>query len=81
VWTGFLVLAIPQIPLSLGNSILATRQVAADLFPHRPLTVRRIGLTYSVMNLVNCRDRCPAPAAPVVSRSRSSTPDTRFSVA
>jgi hypothetical protein len=53
VWTGFLVLAIPQIPLSLGNSILATRQVAADLFPHRPLTVRRIGLTYSVMNLVN----------------------------
>jgi len=53
VWTGFLVLALPQIPLSLGNSILATRQVAADFFPERPLTVRRIGLTYSLMNLLN----------------------------
>jgi MFS superfamily sulfate permease-like transporter len=51
--TGFVVLALPQIPLSLGNSILATRQVAADLFPDRPLTVRRISLTYSIMNLVN----------------------------
>jgi xanthine/uracil/vitamin C permease (AzgA family) len=53
VWTGFLVLALPQIPLSLGNSILATKQVASDFFPERPLTVRRIGLTYSFMNLVN----------------------------
>jgi hypothetical protein len=53
VLTGFLLLALPQIPLSLGNSILATRQVAADLFPHRPLSVRRIGLTYALMNLMS----------------------------
>lgn len=53
IWTGFLVLALPQLPLSLANSVLATKQVAADLFPERPLTVRRIGLTYSLMNLVN----------------------------
>lgn len=52
VWTGFLVLALPQIPLSIGNSILATKQVASDFFPDRPLTVRRIGLTYSIMNLL-----------------------------
>lgn len=51
--TGFVVLALPQIPLSLGNSVLATRQLAEDLFPERHLTVRRIGLTYAVMNLVN----------------------------
>ena len=51
--TGFLVLALPQLPLSLANSVLATRQVAADLFPERPLSVRQIGLTYSLMNLVN----------------------------
>jgi hypothetical protein len=51
VGTGFLVLALPQIPLSLGNSILATQQVSADFFPDRPLTVRRIGLTYGLMNL------------------------------
>lgn len=53
IWTGFLVLALPQLPLSLANSVLATRQVAADLFPERPLTVRQIGFTYSLMNLVN----------------------------
>lgn len=52
-WTGFVVLAIAQVPLSLGNSILATRQVAEDFFPERKLSVRRISLTYSLMNLVN----------------------------
>lgn len=36
VLTGFLVLALPQLPLSLGNSILATRQIAHDLFPNGP---------------------------------------------
>lgn len=53
VFTGFLVLALPQIPLSLGNSVLATRQLAEDLFPERRLTIRRIGMTYAFMNLVN----------------------------
>jgi hypothetical protein len=53
VLTGFLVLALPQIPLSLGNSVLATRQLAEDLFPGRRLSIRRIGLTYAAMNLVN----------------------------
>ena len=51
---GFFLLALPQIPLSLGNSVLATRQLAADLFPDRPpLAVRKIGLTYSAMNLAS----------------------------
>lgn len=53
VLTGLVLLALPQIPLSLGNSILATRQVAHDLFPDRHLGLRRIGLTYAAMNLVN----------------------------
>jgi hypothetical protein len=53
VWTGFLFLAIPQIALSLGNSVLATKQLASDLFPERPLTIRKIGFTYSFMNFVN----------------------------
>ena len=52
--TGAILLALPQIPLSLGNSILATKQVAHDLFPERePLTVRKISFTYALMNLVN----------------------------
>ena len=53
ILTGFLVLALPQIPLSLGNSILATRQLVHDLFSERPISIRKIGLTYSLMNLVN----------------------------
>ncbi len=53
VLTGFVLLALPQIPLSLGNSILATKQIAEDLFPQRRLTVRQITTTYSIMNLIN----------------------------
>lgn len=51
--SGFVLLAIPQIPLSLGNSVLATRQIAEDLFPDRRITVRKLGITYAAMNLVN----------------------------
>jgi hypothetical protein len=48
-----LLLALPQLALSLGNSVLATRQVVTDLFPERAApTVRRIGTTYGIMNLV-----------------------------
>src|SRR5437660_89401 len=48
-----LILALPQIPLSLGNSVLATRQLAHDLFPERNLTIRKIGITYAAMNLIS----------------------------
>jgi hypothetical protein len=50
---GFLLLALPQVPLSIGNSILAAKQTAADLFPARPQSLRKISLTYSSMNLIN----------------------------
>jgi hypothetical protein len=53
IWSGFLILALPQVPLSIGNSILATVQITDDLFPGRALTVKRVGLTYALMNLVN----------------------------
>ena len=53
VMTGFVVLALAQIPLSLGNSVLATRQVAEDLFPEKKISVRKLSLTYAAMNLVN----------------------------
>ena len=51
--TGFLILALPQIPLSIGNSIIATKQIAEDHFPEKKITVRKISLTYSVINLIN----------------------------
>ncbi|WP_375415964.1 putative sulfate/molybdate transporter [uncultured Hymenobacter sp.] len=53
ILTGALLLALPQIPLSLGNSILATEQIARDYFPERGLTVGKISLTYALMNLVS----------------------------
>lgn len=53
ILTGAVLLALPQIPLSLGNSVLATRQVVQDYFPERSLTVRQISFTYALMNLVN----------------------------
>jgi hypothetical protein len=51
IGTGLVLLALPQIPLSFGNSILATQRIAADYFPERHITVPRIGLTYSLMNI------------------------------
>jgi MFS superfamily sulfate permease-like transporter len=51
LWNGALLLALPQIPLSLGNSVIATSQTARDLYPDHPITVRRIGVTYALMNL------------------------------
>ena len=53
ILTGAVLLALPQIPLSLGNSILATEQIARDYFPERRLTVQKISFTYALMNLVS----------------------------
>lgn len=53
ITAGLVLLALPQIPLSLGNSVLATRQLSEDLFPERPVTIRKIGFTYALMNLIN----------------------------
>ncbi len=50
---GFLLLAIPQIALSISNSVIATKRTITDLFPEKALTVNKIGWTYSFMNLVN----------------------------
>jgi len=50
---GFLLLGIPQIALSISNSVIATKQTVNDLFPEKNLTVNKIGWTYSLMNLIN----------------------------
>ncbi|MDX2184556.1 MAG: putative sulfate/molybdate transporter [Gemmatimonadaceae bacterium] len=49
---GLLLLALPQIGLSLGNAVIATRQVARDLFPDRAPSATTLGGTYAAMNLV-----------------------------
>lgn len=53
ILTGFFILSLPQLPLSLSNSVIATKQTVGDLFPGHPVTVRKIGFTYTFMNLVN----------------------------
>ncbi|MBI5242981.1 MAG: transporter [Elusimicrobia bacterium] len=53
VVSGFLLLAIPQIALSISNSVIATKRTVDDLFPEKALTIRKIGWTYSLMNIVN----------------------------
>lgn len=50
--TGLWLLALPQIPLSISNSLIATQQTVRDLFPEKSVTVKKIGFTYSVMNLI-----------------------------
>ncbi|GAB4219569.1 MAG TPA: putative sulfate/molybdate transporter [Spirochaetota bacterium] len=50
---GIVILALPQIPLSLGNSIFATSQLSHDLFPEKSVQPRKIAFTYSLMNIIN----------------------------
>lgn len=53
-WTAILtLLVLPQVPLSLSNSVIATQRTVADLFPERPVSLRSIGRTYGVMNLLS----------------------------
>ena len=50
---GFILLALPQIPLSISNSVIATKQTVNDLFPNNSINIKKIGLTYSFMNFVH----------------------------
>ncbi|MCX7983100.1 MAG: putative sulfate/molybdate transporter [Syntrophales bacterium] len=51
IWTGLLLLALPQLPLSISNSVIATGHTINDLFPTRKVSFRKIGLTYSLTNI------------------------------
>ncbi|HCI44153.1 MAG TPA: transporter [Candidatus Omnitrophica bacterium] len=51
ILTGFFLLALPQLPLSISNSVIATNKTVHDLFPERNISVKKIGITYAVMNL------------------------------
>jgi len=52
IWMGLIILGIAQIPLTIGNSVIATDSLAHSLFPeNKTVTVRRLGLTLGVMNI------------------------------
>jgi MFS superfamily sulfate permease-like transporter len=48
---GGLLLALPQVPLSLGNACIAVVAENNELFPDRKVTERKVGTTMGLMNL------------------------------
>lgn len=52
ILTGLFILALPQLPLSIANSVIATQQTVKDLFPEAKTTVKKIGFTYSISNII-----------------------------
>lgn len=51
LWIGATLLALPQVPLTLGNALIATVEQSNRLFPDRPVTERRVALSTGLMNL------------------------------
>ncbi|KAL5056459.1 hypothetical protein RYX36_037141 [Vicia faba] len=51
---GFIKGAIPQLPLSILNSVIAVCKLSTDLFPEREFSVTSISVTVGLMNLVGC---------------------------
>lgn len=50
---AFTLLVLPQVPLSLSNSVIATQRTVSDLFPDRPVSLRSIGRSYGLINLLS----------------------------
>jgi MFS superfamily sulfate permease-like transporter len=49
---GSLLLAIPQLPLTIGNAVVAIRAENNELFPDRPVSDRMMATSQGIMNLV-----------------------------
>jgi MFS superfamily sulfate permease-like transporter len=50
---GTLIFTIPQIPLTLGNAVIAIVAENNELFPDRPITERKVALSQGIMNLAS----------------------------
>jgi hypothetical protein len=50
LWRG----TLPQVPLTLLNSVIAVCALSADLFPGRPASPRRVATSVALMNLLLC---------------------------
>jgi hypothetical protein len=51
--TGTLLFTIPQIPLTLGNAVIAITAENNELFPDRPVTEKKIAISQGIMNMVS----------------------------
>ncbi len=49
---GAIFLALPQVPLTLGNAIIAVTEENNHLFPDRPVTEKKVAISTGVMNLL-----------------------------
>jgi len=50
--TGTLLFTLPQIPLTLGNAVIAITAENNELFPDRPVTEKKVAISQGIMNLV-----------------------------
>ncbi|KAL5729471.1 CCR4-NOT core ubiquitin-protein ligase subunit mot2 [Ranunculus cassubicifolius] len=51
---GFVRAAIPQIPLSVLNSVIAVCKLSSDLFPEKDVSATAVSVSVGIMNLVGC---------------------------
>ncbi|EMS65638.1 hypothetical protein TRIUR3_01825 [Triticum urartu] len=51
---GFIKGAVPQIPLSVLNSVVAVCKLTRDLFPEKEASATSVSVTMGAMNLVGC---------------------------
>jgi MFS superfamily sulfate permease-like transporter len=51
--TGTLLFTIPQIPLTLGNAVIAIVAENNELYPDRKVTEKKIAVSQGIMNLVS----------------------------
>jgi MFS superfamily sulfate permease-like transporter len=52
VLVGTFFLALPQVPLTLGNALIAIREENNRLFPDRPVTEKAVAVSTGLMNLM-----------------------------
>jgi len=51
LWTGFILFALPQLPLTFGNAYISITEENNQLFPDRPVTKRSVAFSTGLMNL------------------------------
>ncbi|XP_057454230.1 molybdate transporter 2 [Lotus japonicus] len=51
---GFVRAAIPQIPLSILNSVIAVCKLSGDLFPDREASAMKVSVSVGLVNFVGC---------------------------
>jgi MFS superfamily sulfate permease-like transporter len=50
---GMFILGIPQLPLTIGNAVIAIRAENNELFPDRPVTDRMMAVSQGIINILS----------------------------